>query len=51
MLLLTRALLDCCKQKRKESYLRGDLYNYIKYSAIMMPEELGVSVKRCAEFF
>ena len=51
MLLLTKELLDKCKQKRKESYFKKDLHNYIKYSSIMMPEDLGVSIKKCAEFF
>lgn len=51
MLLLTSNLLAKCKQKRKTSYLDGNLHEYIKYSAIMMPEELGVSIKKCADFF
>jgi transposase len=48
---LTNEVLSQYRQKRKESYLKGDLHNYIKYSAIIMPEELGITVKQSAEFF
>jgi hypothetical protein len=46
---LTNEDLNKYKQKRKECYLKGDLRNYIKYSAIIMPEELGVT--QAADFF